>query len=224
MPLPTPVEMPSPLKVNSKTFDLNYVQSVSPSGAQFLQTIERAAPNWIAQYTTPPLSPENDQIFQAFLDSLEGAMVPFLAFDPRRPRPLAYLNSGSEPWVAAGQPAVRVVQSWYDSAPWGGVLALDRFVAFAQIKPGDYISYKVVNEWFLHRVRAVLNSDAGGNVSVAVTPRPPTRAAGVNITARLERACCTMKILGAVDKNDKVSDIGPVYSFRAIQFKDRSTD
>lgn len=224
MALPVPVEMPSPLKVNSKSFDLNFVQSVSPSGAQFIQTIERAPPNWIAQYSTPPLSPEQDSIFQAFLDSLEGAMVPFLAFDPRRPRPLAYRTGVGEPWVAAGQTAVRLLQTWYDNAPYGGVLSLDRFIPWAAITVGDYISYKIGNEWSLHRVKQILNSDGSGNVSVAVTPRPPTRSLGVNVDARLYRACCTMKILGAVSKDDKVSDIGPSYSFRAVQFKDKSTD
>lgn len=221
MALPTPVEMPSPLPVNSKMFDLNYNQSVSPAGSQFLQTIERAPPMWVAKYSTPNLSPETDSVFQAFLDSLEGSMVPFLAFDPRRPRPYAYRNIGGEPWVAAGQSAVRITNSYYSYDGGRGLLLVDRFANNATITPGDYISYQRGNQWYLHRVLvgSIIYSDGTG--SLWVTPRPPTT--GTDVNGRMTRACCAMKLIGKVQKDDTVEANGPKYSFSAIQFKDRSS-
>jgi len=220
MALPTPVEMPSPLPVNSKRFDLNYNQSVSPAGSQFLQTIERAPPMWVAKFMTPPLSPERDQLFQAFLDSLQGALVPFLAYDPRRPRPYAYRTGVGEPWVAAGQSAVRITEAQYDS-DGRGRLIVDRFAESAIITPGDYISYKRGNQWSLHRILSGSAINSGGSGDLYVTPRPVSSTDDVN--GRMVRACCSMKILGQVEKDDRVEDIGPKYTFSAVQFKDRSS-
>lgn len=218
MALPTPVEMPNPLPVNSKQFDLNLIQSNSPAGSQFLQTIERAPPLWIAKYSTPNLSPEREQIFQAFIDSLEGSLVPFLAFDPRKPRPWAYRSVAGEPWIAPGQSYCRVLGGNYAAS----TINLDRFAVGATITAGDYISIKISNQWFLWRAGETRTADGSGLITgLKVTPRPPTYTTTQN--ARLVRACCTMKMIGLPQKEDSVADIGPKYSFQAVQFKDRSS-
>lgn len=221
MPLPTPVEMPNPLPVNSKEFDLNYTQSMSPSGAQFIQTIERAPPAWIAKYQTPPLSEEREQLFQAFIDSLEGNMVPFLAHDPRRPRPLAYKSIPGEPWKLAEYDSIQLVAADHTAS----TLRLHYFNPGAVLKRGDYISFMVDNAWYLYRATTEATADGIGKIDISVVPRPTTKIEGTGgIDVRLVRACCAMKILGRVQKNDQVSDIGPKYTFDAVQFKDKSTD
>lgn len=217
MALPTPIEMPSPLPVKAKSFDLNYAQLISPSGTGFSQTIERGPTLWSASYETPPLRDERDQVFQAFLDSLYGSMGTFLAFDPRRPRPYAYRNIGGKPWVQSGQTDAIVIAG--NTA--NSTLQLGRLEPGAIISVGDYISHKIGRAWYLYRV--IVGGVAVSNtLTVTVNLRPPTFAAQAYI-ARLDRACCTMKLNGAPEKRDSV-DSFPTYRISAFQFVDRSTD
>ena len=84
------VEMPQPLPVNVKTFSQLHVQNVSPVQGGFIQSIDRITPLWTAKYQTPPLLPASAQVFQAFIDGLQGAANTFLGFDPRVAKPYAY--------------------------------------------------------------------------------------------------------------------------------------
>lgn len=219
MSLPSPIEMPSPLPVNSKSFDLNFPQEITPVGQGFIQTIDRGPSLWVAQYTTPPLNETRESTFQAFLDSLEGAQFTFLAFDPRRPRPLAYKTSiGSEPWALNGSGAPRVTGVSYS----GSTISIDRLTVGAVLTAGDYISFLDGNIWRLYRATENKTADGSGAISsIKVKPRP--QAIGANRTLRLTRAACAMKIVGGIKKTDRMEDPGPSYSFAAVQFIDRST-
>lgn len=216
--MPTPIEMPSPLPVNSKEFDLNFVQDVSPVGAGFIQAIERAPPMWVAKFETPALNVSRANALQTFFDDLGGATGAFLAYDPRKPRPQAYMaNIGSEPWLA--NPAVAAVVTDADYA--GGTLNLALLAVGAIITSGDYISYKRGNAWYLHRARAGAVANGSGIITgLPVTPKPPTSTVDVN--ARMTKACCAMKILGRVNKTDKLEDPGPRFAWAGVQFVDRS--
>lgn len=218
MSLPAAIEMPSPLPVNSKSFDLSRPQLLSPVGSGFVQTLDRSSAFWVAHFTTPPLSETRETAFQAWLDQLEGTMNTFLGFDPRRPRPLAYKTSiGSEPWALNGAGVPRVTAVSYS----GSFITLDRLTAAAIITAGDYISFQDGNIWRLYRATETRTADGSGNISaLKVTPRPPALGATRNI--RMTRACAEMKIIGGVQKQDKNDDIGPSYSFAAVQFINRS--
>lgn len=218
--MPNPIEMPSPLPVNSKLFDLNYNQDVSPAGAGFVQTIQRAEPMWIAQYSTPPLTDERDQIFQTFLDTLDGSMNTFIGYDPRRPRPYMYrqaLGFGltSAPWERASGVAPQVIARDYGTR----VLMLSGMTTDSQLIRGDYISYLEDNTWFCHRVIVPGIADSMGLMSIGVTPRPRSSVTAANV--RLIRAGAAMKIMGRVAKKDTVESF-PSYSFNAVQFIDRT--
>lgn len=209
-------EMPSPLPVNSKVFDLLFNQSVSPAGGQFFQTIERTEPLWFAKFETPPLSDTRDQQFQAFLDDLEGSMGVLLAFDPRRPRPYAYRNMAGEPWRASSGTAPTVVSA----SRTASTLTLNGLLNGAILTRGDYVSFKIVNAWYLFRVRQTVVA-ASNAATLVVTPRPPTFSTQT-YAARMTRACATMKLMGRVSKTDSVDSL-PKYSFSASQIRDRST-
>lgn len=218
MTLPTPVEMPYPLPVNTKVFDLNFNQDVSPVGSGFIQTIERAYPMWVCSFDTPPLIDDRLNTFQAFLDALEGAFVPFLGFDPRRPKPYYYRTAplASQPWTAG----TVTVNSGNHVA---STLSLSGFVAGAHLTRGDYIAHQQGDGpgWYLHRVRANINADGSGNCSPVVTPRPLDTFA--SSPARLTRACAAFKMLGRPKTKDGVGDGGTSFSFQGVQFIDRST-
>ena len=218
MALPDPIEMPQPLPVNSKLFELSYNQNVSPAGSHFSQTIERAKPSWIAKYDTPALTPERLMPFQAFLDALEGSMNAFLAFDPRRPRPWAYRGVGGEPWLRPGQAAVQVTAGDYANS----TISLRYFADGAIISYGDYISHKIGKAWYLYRSKENRVVPSGGVVSNLKVNLRPINFSGQAYPARLVRACCAMKVVGSVSSSDNVEDVGPKYSFTAGQFIDRS--
>lgn len=221
MTLFTPIEMPSPLPVNSKVFDLAFQEDVSPVGFGFIQTIQRAQPTWLAKYTTPALSATRDQAFQAFLDTLEGSMGIFLGYDPRRPRPYAYRQSAgyaadADPWANVSGVAPNVATADFASR----ILHVTGLANGAQFTRGDYIAYKRGNAWYLHRL--ISNTVVSGtSADLSVSPRPLNST--TSVAARFIKAPAAMKVLGQVDKSDKVDDIGPTYSFSAVQFIDRST-
>jgi hypothetical protein len=220
MALPPPVELPYPAPFNQKTFDPNFVQNVTATGGGFILTSERVPPLWRATFQTPPLTPDRDNIFQAFLDTLAGSMIPFLAYDLRKPKPFAYrthVGLTDEPWIAAGQTAVRVTAASYTNS----TLSLDRLAVGAILTRGDYIAYQRGNAWYLHRIYGGdYTANGSGIATPVVIPRPLDSSTTVN--ARLTRACCAMKVIGQVNKTDKVEDTGPSYSFNAVQFIDRS--
>lgn len=213
--MPTPIEMPSPLPVNTKKFDLLFNQDITPVGGGFMQTIERQFPIWGATYTTPPLRKGRASTFQGFLDTLYGAEGVFLAFDPRRARPYLYETGTDSPWEATpGTPPVTVA-----SDPSIRTLLMSGWANGIGLMPGDYISFLQDNAWRLFRVTEQCSS-SGGNMNPFVVPRPTNVVAGCSV--RLIKPCCAMKIIGAVDKQDRVDDLGPVFTFNAIQFIDRS--
>src|SRR5690606_12252935 len=143
------IEMPSPLPVRAKSFDLNYNQLASPTGGGgFIQTIDRGPTLWLATYESAPLTGERLQKFQAFLDELEGSLGTFLAFDPNHVRPYAYRKVGGKPWVQTGQADSRVIGSNMTNS----TLSLDRVQPGTVFTPHDYISFKQGNAWYLYRV------------------------------------------------------------------------
>lgn len=215
MTLPTPVECPNPFPVNTKVFDLNMNQDVSPVGSGFIQTIDRSYPMWVCQFDTPPMTGDRLNDFTSFIDSLEGSLVPFLGFDPRRTKPWAYRTAafGSEPWTTG---TVTVTGGVYAT----GVLSLAGFSPGAILTKGDYISHVQGNATYLHRVMVGGVADGSGNVSVTVRPRPLDSFAAAD--ARLTRACAAFKMIGRPKTKDGISD-GTSYSFQGVQFIDRSS-
>lgn len=216
MSLPAAIEMPDPLPVNSKQFDLAYPQLLTPVGAGFIQTIDRGPNLWVAKYMTPALSEDRDQVFQGFLDQLQGSNFTFLGFDPRRTRPYAYRTSSgaSHPWTASN-----VVLASVDYA--NSQIAMTGWVVGAILTSRDYLAFQDGNIWRLHRVVGNYVANGSGNTpTVNVVPRPLLSGGTPNV--RLIRAPAAMKVIGAVSKTDKVDDIGPLYTFNAVQFVDRS--
>ena len=214
------IEMPNPLPVNAKVFDLMRVQNVSPVQGGFFQTVDRITPLWTAKYQTPPLVASREQAMQAFLDGLQGSIYTFLGFDPRRPKPYAYAAYpyGTKPWEqSANSTTISAASSSASTITIGGL------ANGAILTAGDYVSWFNVsanNIWYLHRI-TVGATASSNSATVTVTPTPINISSGSNF-ARLERACAEMKVIGGIQKTDKVEDIGPTYSFSAVQHISRS--
>lgn len=216
------LEIPPGLVFNARKFEIANFQQISPGGRGFIQTIQRGEPAWMAEYSTPPLRAERYDEAITFFDKLEGAVRTFLAWDPRRIMPRAYqhLPVTADPWTQTGEVAPRVTAASYVNS----TLTLDRLENGAVISAGDYISLKHGNIWFLFRVTNTTTA-ASNSAIVEVKPRPNfTGSIGVlPLPIRYRRAVAEMKIIGKVDEEDSMES-NPSFSFRAVQFYDRSTE
>lgn len=216
----TPIEMPSPLPVRSKTFTLLTKQQVTGVGAGFIQTIERSIPTWAAKYTSSQLNGERYQKFITFLLELNGAEGTFLGYDPRYEMPYAYRTQPvtNDPWTQTGQSAPRVTAANYANS----TISIDRLQNGAIITPGDYISAKVGETW--HLWRAITGSTVGGNAAtIKVKPRPFIEGSpALPVAIRYRRACCEMKMIPPYLETDDVATL-PELEFNAVQFFARNT-
>ena len=213
-------EMPNPLPVNAKVFDLMRIQNVSPVNGGFFQSIDRISPLWTAKYQTPPLTPVREQALQAFLDGLQGSIYTFLGFDPRRPKPYTYMSYayGVKPWEQSSNSTT--ISAASNSA---STITIGGLANGAVLTAGDYVSWfnaSSNNIWYLHRI-TVGATAASNSATVTVQPAPINVSSGANF-ARLERACAEMKVVGGIQKTDKVEDIGPTYAWSAVQHISRS--
>lgn len=213
-----PVEIPLQMGFNSKTFKLVHNQQVTPIGSGFIQTIERSSPAWIAEYSTPGLRFSRYNAAISFLNGLDGAIGTFLAYDPRRPMPGAYmnLNTTADPWTQSGQTAPRVLSASFSNS----TLTLDRMQNGSVVMAGDYISFRFAGIWYLFRT---LNGGtvSGNTITVNVRPRPRLPDAYTPTNIRYRKACCEMKMLGSFEEKDSV-DGYPTLSFRGTQFINRT--
>lgn len=203
-----PIELPNPAPFNSKVFDLRYRQIVTGTEGGFVQTIQRGTPVWYAEYQTPALRLDREITMQSFVDKLRGSLNTFIGYDPRRPRPLAYINGGS--WGTPRLTGTNLSNN---------LLIMDQWIVGAILTAGDYISYKIGNRWYLHRCVSNAVADSSGIISVEVVPKPPTFVSIVNL--RIEKAGCEMKLIEAPDVKDEIAT-GKSFSLKAVQYMERS--
>jgi hypothetical protein len=208
-----PIEIPTIVGFESIEFEPIRRQSISPGGAGALQVSDRMTPMWSGDFKTPPLigAPYNEM--KAFLDDLEGALNPFLGYDPRRKMPYAYrhLSIANDPWTQTGQAAPRVTATSFANS----TVTIDRLQNGAIITKGDYISWYDGVAWWLYRIGA--NATVSGNsVTIKVGPRPKSLVGGP-YAIRYRKACCAMKIIGGYTAPESVSS-PTIITFKGFQF------
>lgn len=213
-----PVELPDPLPVRSKVFDLMNYQQITPSGNGYIQTLERATPGWMAEYQSTPLRDERYNELIAFLDDLRGSENTFLAYDPRRPMPYAHRTESvtSHPWSTDGVTDPTVTGQDYETS----TISLGQMKNGVTVTKGDLLSCKVGSVWYLFRALETKVAALNVVASLKVAPRP-IFTIGAPVALRYRRACCEMKMIGQYRTSDDVASY-PTISWRAAQFMDRS--
>lgn len=206
------IEIPSLVGFNAKTFKLMNPQQVNPSGeAGFVQTIKRASPYWMAEYSTPSLRDAKLNAMIAFQDALEGALGTFLAYDPYRPGPYAYKHLALAAQATAwGTPTIVN----YDYA--ASTIRLTGALAGSTITVGDYISLNMAGIWYLFRAQETRNFTAG-MIDLIVKPRPNFITFASGTPLRYVKACAEMKVLGEFEEINDIETLGTSYKFRAFQ-------
>lgn len=203
----------------SRKFDLDLAQQLSPSGeVGFIQTLNRTAPFWTAEYETAPLRGDRENDWIVFLDKLEGSMNSFLAYDPSRPMPYAYRTQplANDPWTQTGQVAPRITAQDYAAS----TIDLDRMQNGAIITRGDYISVQVGIIWYLFRAMEDRVASSNAVVDLAVKPRPNIISL-VATDIRYRQAVIEMKMMGKPDNRNSVGDL-PNFQFKAAQYTARA--
>lgn len=200
-------EPPEFFPIREKAFRLLHKQQVTPSGSGFIQTIERTLPKWYCEFETAPIDPKSigyGGIVQ-YLELLEGSLNTFLAYDPRRPKPLYYMKNGGAP------PATTITDIDYEESK----IQLSGLAA-GRLTIGDYVSYQHGDIWRLYRCINELDGDGW----VSVKPRPIEHS-GLPLTIRLERPVAEFKMLGDYVETDSVESF-PTFRFSGFQFINRA--
>jgi hypothetical protein len=123
-----------------------------------VQTIERLGTRWLATYTLPPMSQIEAQTWCVWMARLNGRSGRFYGGDPAASTPRGS-NLGSPKVTVANQVGtVLATYGWTGSQ--NGLLL-----------PGDYMAWDTPSGWReLHKVRANVNSAAGGTATVLLSP------------------------------------------------------
>jgi hypothetical protein len=207
------LEMPIPLLVAARKFEYLPKQNITPVNGGFIQVVDRTTPFWIAEYATGKMTEADFDIFNAWLDELEGASGTFLAYDPRRPRPMAYMSQvgNTTPWGASPTITAASIAN--------GTLTLGSLTNPSTITKGDYISFKIGNVWYLHR--AIENVTTTATATVKVRPRPLVES-GFPVAIRIVKACAEMKVTSRPVPELSVEG-GDMLRFSAVQHLNRAT-
>lgn len=183
----TPLELPSLKLHNSGSFAIERYQIGGGAG----QTADVSDPLWVATYNFAGFPTRVDRdLWQGFLDSLNGLMTPVLAFDPARRVPLTYYNADGTP-PTSGSPWGTPVVAAYDRA--ASTFDMTGLTNDMELSNGDYISFQdTASRWHLHKLTAAATVSGTGTVTVTVAPRPARGLTHGGASVRMRDACCTM--------------------------------
>jgi hypothetical protein len=125
---------------------------------------------WMATYTTKPMQNDDALAYEAALDSLDGVVQTFEAYDLRRPYPR------SDPTGATYNNGVLASVNANNKA-----LALSGLVAGQVVSVGDYLSFTYGSSRALHRVAEGVTANGSG-VTAQFEVRPHIRS-GYSVSA-----------------------------------------
>lgn len=210
-------ELPSAFRVKDKKFQIGFRQQMTPSADGFIQVINRTSPLWWAEFTTPPLLGSTLDKVQAFIDTMDGSINSFLAYDPGRIMPSAYkeLPFGADPWSSGVNSIILTAVDYAN-----GTVTLSGFKNTAIVSPSDLFCVFTGNAWYLFRVvEPAPVTVSSGSAVFKVRPRPTFTTTGLPV--RYQKAVAEMKIIGKVDESSSVGE-GTIFSFKAAQFINRA--
>lgn len=196
-------------------FDKLYSQATAPLRGGDPQVVNLGADLWKIAYTTVSFTHSGALQFQAWLDSLDGGLKLFKAWDPRLRYPQAYpvgfagLKVGGDDFTgvcAISNVAVTLDEITLSGLPNGFKLTI-----------GDMISLTWSGTQLLHRILASATADGFGQATIAIRPRLPISFVKTGVTVTLVKPWC-LAVLDASSVRGpfKVGQSGPI-TFSATQ-------
>ena len=167
--------------------------AMSPSGrGSFINLSQVNDPVWQFHLRTGLLYPHQVAQWSAWMKSLRGGFVTFLAYDVRRAAPLAYPDATAPGSISLGWSGTAVVGALGVS----GTLSLTGCPATYQFKAGDRIGIEQGSplRYGYYEVLEDATANGSGAVTVTVTPFLHTTIFTPGALARIWRPKCRLVI------------------------------
>lgn len=190
--------MPAPIvDLPSVIYSQSNMRPVRPADVNRMEgrrteTLVDGTPYWTLQLTAEKLTTSEAALFDAFeMDVEDGCLI--AAYDPHRPRPIAY---GAQPLSgtrAAG--GAFVGDGGLQAINDPNTITVSGLPAGFNLSAGDYVEVrKSAYERSLHRIRAPAVANSGGIVTLSIRFFLDTQVFAVGAAVRFEKPTCLMSI------------------------------
>jgi hypothetical protein len=162
---------------------------------------------WMADYTTQPMPNDDALVFEAMLNSLDGVVNLFEAFDLRRPMPKMYPTGACSDGVL------------HSVATNNKQLSLSDLNAGQIVSAGDYLSFDYGDSRALHQAMETVVADGSGvTAEFEVRPhiRPVALSPAVDVTLKGPAGLFAL-VPGSVSVRSNGA-LHTVVSFQGMQF------
>lgn len=192
-------------------FEIERVDHLSPENGGRIGAVTAGFPVWTASWDLGRVGPDRADEVAAFVDSLNGAQIPFLAWDVSRPWPKAH-PAGFGGMVRAGGGAFDGTAATWAADSSRQQLTLTGLPANLALSVRDYVGFAWETEGEARRalVRTLesARADADGALTVEVRPALPTLIPPEAV-ATLKRPDCLMRLtpeteIGDMDRRRQV--------------------
>ena len=191
--MPDLIMLPNVVYGQSIFFDPIRTRSTSLMLGRRTETLFRGTPYWVATYAAGNLTTAEAALFDAFnMISSDGGV--FAAYDPHRPRPIAYQGSNPLSGVKAGGGAFNgdaVLQAITNPL----AIVVGGLPAGFTLSPGDYVEVrKAPLVRSLHRIMAPTTASGAGVVTLAIRFALDTQHFAAGNTVHFEEPACIMEM------------------------------
>lgn len=206
-----PREMPR-TGVSLQGFRIQRVDAVAPEVGGPVGGVQIGFPLWTARWTLGRTDQELSDEWEAWLDSMRGAMRSFYGRDWRRPFPLAHIDGFRRMTKVGGAPFTGAAGGWSQSidAQGNAMVTLTGVPAGLILSRIDYVDFRwdagdsapgTGDRRALVRVAEGARADATGAITFAAEPAVPTLVPE-DATPHLDYPACVMKLIDGTEVAD----------------------
>lgn len=200
---------------NGGKLELTRPQSRNDLYGLVTEVINLGDPRWLGSWTTPPLSRDDKQVWEAWKDSLRGGMNQFYGYDPMQLYPKNY-PTGFAGLVIAGGSTPFTGLAVDVTATTTTTIALGQLPASFAFKVGDLVGLVQSTNRQLHRVLEDVTANGSGVATITVEPTVNTTLFTASATLNLVKPVIKMVLDQESWSNDNDLQASPI-SFKATQ-------
>jgi hypothetical protein len=192
----------APYYFSAQSFRLVSRQETSTQASGVVRGKDLGSALWVGDWTTIVLTNADAVAFEAKLNSLDGAILPFTAGDVRNPYPRLYADGV---FTDSG--------TLYSVATDNKTITLGGLASGFTVSAGDYLSFAYGTSQALHQVVETAVAATGFEVRPHIRPGFTTGAA-----VTLKRPTANFTLLPGSVQTQSQGPVDSVVSFKAIQY------